>query len=150
MFCFVETPGPRCLNLIVSMPKDGQQSYEHSKQAHPAQHHFHVLGCNFCGMKYWFGDSDTSFNGHHTAQKKWAQARKYHGDTKNTAQDVWLVKADPVFIRSINKHCYRSVDEVAEEVCDHQATSQEQKRCLGLLPKPLIGLHEDSNGKTVG
>lgn len=106
------------------MPKDGQQSYENGKQAHTAQHHFHMFGSNFRRMKYWFGDSNTSLNGHHTAQKKWAQTREYHADTKNTAKDIWLVKADPVFIRSIYKYCYGSIDEVAKEVCDYQATSQ--------------------------
>lgn len=150
MFCFIEAPGPRCLNLIGSKPKNRQQSYKNSKQTYHSQHHFHMFRSHFCGVKYWLGDSNATFNSHYAAQEKWAQTKENHADAKNTAKNVGLVKPNPVFVRCIHKHCDGSIDEVAKEIGDDQATCKKQKGGFGLLSKSLICFHENCYCETVG
>lgn len=81
-------------------------------------------------MKYWLSDSNATFNSHHAAQEERAQTKENHADAKNATKNVGLVKSNPVFVRRIHKHCNGSVDEVAKEICDDQATSKKQKGCF--------------------
>lgn len=59
------------------------------------------------------------------------------------------VKLLPFLVGTVDKKHQGAVDEVTQQVCDHQAAGKQQEGCLRLDTDALVGFNEDEEGKAV-
>lgn len=95
-------------------------------------------------------DSDAALHSHGSPEEQRAQAKEDHARTENVAHDVVRVKLVPVLVGTVDIQHQRTIDEVTQQVCDHQAAGKQQEGCLGLEPGSVVGLDEDKDSKAVG
>lgn len=96
------------------------------------------------------GDSDAALHRHGTPEEQRAQAKEDHTHTKDDAHDVVRVKLLPLPVGAVDKEHQRAIDDVTQQVRDHQAAGKQQEGRLGLDPGTGVGLHEDKESEAVG
>lgn len=95
-------------------------------------------------------DSDAALHSHGTPEEQRTQAKEDHAHTENVAHDVLRVELLPVLVGTVDNQHQRTIDDVTQQVCDHQAVGKQQEECLGLDPGRGVGLDEDKESKAVG
>lgn len=96
------------------------------------------------------GDSNAALHCHGTPQEQGAQAKEHHARPKDAAHDVVRVKRLPILVEAVDKKHQGAIDEVAQQVRDHQAAGKQQEGRLGLDPDAFVGFDEDEEGEAVG
>ena len=96
------------------------------------------------------GDSDAALHRHGTAQEQGAQAEEHHARPEDAAHDAVRVKRLPFLVGAVDEKHQWADDEVAQQVCDHQAAGEQQEGCLRLDPDAGVGFDEDEEGEAVG
>lgn len=145
-----EAPAPGALNLVGPPKQHRQHSHQGSKQPGESQQPFHMVGSQCCGVEDRSGDSNAAFHRHGTPQEQGAQAEEHHACPKDAAHDAVRVKSLPILVGAVDKKHQGAVDEVTQQVCDHQAASKQKEGCLRLDPDSVVGLEKDEKGKAVG
>lgn len=95
-------------------------------------------------------DSDAALHSHGTPEEQRTQAKEDHARTKSDAHDVVRVELLPILVGTVDKQHQRTIDDVTQQVCDHQAAGKQQEGRLGLDPGTGVGLDEDKESKAVG
>lgn len=95
-------------------------------------------------------DSDAALHSHGTPEKQRTQAKEDHARPENDAHDVVRVKLVPVLVGAVDKEHQRAIDDVTQQVCDHQAAGKQQEGRLGLDTGAGVGLDQDKESKAVG
>lgn len=95
-------------------------------------------------------DSDAALHSHDTPEEQRTQAKEDHACTEDGAHDVLRVKLLPILVGTVDKQHQSTIDDVTQQVCDHQAAGKQQEGRLGLDPGTGVGLDEDKESKAVG
>lgn len=96
------------------------------------------------------GDSNAALHRHGTPQEQGAQAKEHHARPEDAAHDAVRVKRLPFLVEAVDQKHQGAVDQVTQQVCDHQAAGKQQEGRLGLDPDAVVRLDEDKERKTVG
>lgn len=96
------------------------------------------------------GDSDAALHRHDTPQEEGAQAEEDHARAEDDAHDVVRVELLPLPVGAVDIEHQRAVDDVTQQVCDHQAAGEQQEGRLGLDPGAGVGLDQDKESEAVG
>lgn len=96
------------------------------------------------------GDSNAALHRHDTPQEQRAQAKEHHARPEDVAHDAVRVKLLPCLVGAVDKKHQGAIDEVTQQVCDHQAAGKQQEGRLGLDPDAVVGFDEDEKGDAVG
>lgn len=96
------------------------------------------------------GDADAALHSHGSPEEQRTQAKEDHTRAKNVAQHEVGVEPLPVPVGTVDKLHQRAVDDVTQQVCDHQAVGKQQEGRLGLDPGAGVGLEQDEESKAVG
>lgn len=95
------------------------------------------------------GDSNATLHRHGAPKEQGAQAKEHHACPKDAAHDAVRVKRLPFLVGAVHKKHQGAVDEVTEQVRDHQAAGKQQEGRLRLDPDAVVGFDEDEEGKAV-
>lgn len=95
-------------------------------------------------------DSNTALHSHGTPEKKRTQAKEDHARSKNDAHNVVGVELLPILVGTVDIEHQGTVDDVTQQVCDHQAAGKQQEGRLGLETGMGVGLEEHKESKAIG
>lgn len=101
-------------------------------------------------MEDWPGDSNAALHCHCAPKEQGAQAKEHHARPEDAAHDAVRVKRLPFLVGAVDKKHQGAVDEVTQQVCDHQAAGEQQEGRLGLDPGAVVGFDEDEKCEAVG
>lgn len=145
-----ETPAPGALDLVGPLQQHGQQSHQGSQQPGEPQQPPNEAGGQHRGVEDGLGDADEALHSHGARQEQGAQAEEDHTRPKDAAHDAMRVKGLPLPLEVVDVKHQGAVDEVTQQVCDHQAAGKQQEEGPGLDSKALVGFEQDEEGGTVG
>lgn len=95
-------------------------------------------------------DADAALHSHGTPEEQGAQAKEDHARTENDAHDVVRVELLPILVGTVDKQHQRTIDDVTQQVREHQAAGKQQEGRLGLDAGSGVGLDEDKESEAVG
>lgn len=145
-----EAPAPGALNPVGPPQQHGQHGHQGGEQPGEPQQPLHVVGSPRRGVENRPGDSNAALHRHGAAQEQGAQAKEDHARPEDGAHDAVRVKGLPFLAGAVDVKHQGAVDEVAQQVCDHQAAGEQQEGRLGLDADAAVGLDEDEEGEAVG
>lgn len=96
------------------------------------------------------GDSDAALHRHGASQEQGAQAEEHHARPEDAAHDAVGVKRLPLLVEAVDEDHQGAVDEVTQQVGDHQAAGEQQEGRLGLDADAVVGFDEDEERQAVG
>lgn len=94
-------------------------------------------------------DTDAALHGHGAAQQQGAQAEEHHAHPEDAAEDAVRVELVPPLLGAVDVEHQAAVDEVAQQVRDHQAAGEQQEGGFGLDSDAFVGLEQDEEGEAV-
>lgn len=144
-----EAPAPGCLDPVRPPQHHGQRCHHGGQQPHQPKQPLHVVGGQRCGVEERPGDPDAALHGHGAAQQQRAQAEEHNAHPEDAAQDAVRVELLPPLVGAVDIEHQAAIDEVAQQVCDHQAAGEKQEGGLGLEPDAFVGFEQDEEGEAV-
>lgn len=145
-----EAPAPRALHLIWSLKQHGQEGHQGGEQPAESQQSFDVMRRQSRRVEDGPGDSNAALHSHGAPQEQRAQTVEHHADSKDAAHNAMRVKGLPLPLGAVHVEHQGAVDEVTQQVGDHQAAGKHQEGGFGLDPEPVVGLDQDEESKAVG
>lgn len=145
-----EAPAARSLDAVGAARQDGQRGHDGGREPERRQQLLGVPGGERHRVEDGPRDTQTALHRHAAAQQQGAQAEEDHGGPKEAAEDIVRVDALPVHAEAINIESQAAVDEMPQEVGDHQAAGEQQEGSLGLEAEATVGLDEDDERQGVG
>ena len=144
-----EAKAPGALDLVAP-PRQRQDGHQGGERPSETQQPFHVVGSQHGGVEDGPGDPDAALHRHDTPQEQGAQAEEHQARPEGAAHDAVRVKRFPLLLRAVDKHHHGAVDQVTQQVGDHQAAGEQQEGRPGLAADALVGFDQDEDGEAVG
>lgn len=96
------------------------------------------------------GDSNAALHSHSTSQEQGAQAKEHHTRPKDGAYDLIRIKILPFLFSAVHKKHQGSINEVTQQICDHQAAGKQQEGRPGLCADAAVGFQQNKQSEAVG
>ena len=145
-----EAPAAGVLHLV-GPPQDERQA-GHQGGQHPGepQQALHVTGSHGRGVEEGPGDPDAALHRHGAAEEQRAEAEEHQGRPEEAAQDAVGVKRLPPLVGAVDEEHQGAVDQVSQEVGDHQPAGKQHEGGLGLEADAVVGFDQDEESQAVG
>ena len=95
-------------------------------------------------------DPQATLHRHGAAQEQRAEAEEHQRRPEEAAQRAVGVEDLPPLAGAVDEENQRAVDQVAQEVGDHQPAGEQQEGGLGFEADAAEGLDQDDEGQAVG
>lgn len=138
------------LDLVGPPQHHRQPGHDCNQSPGENQQLFHVVVGEHSGVENRLGDPDAALYCHDAAQEQGAETEEHQGSSKGVAHNALRVKGLPFLVKAVNRKYQGAVDEVTQQVSDHQAAGEQQEGRPGLDSDALVGFDQDKDGQAVG
>ena len=145
-----EAPAAGVLHLVGPPQHQGQAGHQGGQHPHGPQQALHVAGGDGRGVEEGPRDPQAALHRHGAAQEQRAEAEEHQGRPEEAAQHAVGVEGLPLLVGAVDEEHQRAVDQMAQEVGDHQPAGKQQEGGLGFEADAVVGLDQDEESQAVG